>query len=201
MLKYSDVYTINELLETVESVKEKKNNRTLKLTPQERIISEQCNKERIRIANMVRRKPELEKHCCICGSENAEILHNKKNPYVIAFICKECRADAFKLQEAEKHRFDIREVMDKSKLSTKNFTNEDLKAIVESYLFETISIGAYCDKLGISKYQFNQLIERYGIIYDDPTIKKKILNHTNRINAIKLSALAFERNRIKKKRD
>lgn len=171
-----------------------KRGRKMKLTPYQRAISDRNKKDRMRIANMVRRKPELEKHCCICGSDDAEILHNKKNPYVIAFICKECRADAFKLQEAEKHRFDIREVMDKSKLSTKNFTNEDLKAIVESYLFETISIGAYCDKLGISRYQFNQLVERYGIIYDDPTIKKKIINHTNNVNRKTLSKLAYERN-------
>ena len=61
---------------------------------------EKEKKERIRIANMVKRKPELKKVCCICGN-SAEILHNKKNPYFISFICSNCRMDINKLKIAE----------------------------------------------------------------------------------------------------
>lgn len=170
--------------------------RRLRLSDSERAISEKSKKDRMRIANMVKRKPEIEKHCCICGKDNAEILHNKKNPYVITFICKECRADEDKLAQAEKTRFDIREIMDKSTLSTKNFVKEDVKKLVENYLMETISIGAYCTKIGISRHQFNQLMERYKKMYNDPSIRKKIINHANKVNRETLSKLAFIRNRF-----
>lgn len=171
-----------------------KKGRKMKLTPYQRAISERSKKDRMRIANMVKRKPEIEKHCCICGKEEAEILHNKRNPYMITFICRECRADEDKLKQAEKHRFDIREIMDKSTLSTKNFTGDDVKKIIENYLFEISSIGAYCDKVGISRHQFNQLTARYESIYNDPAIKKKIINHANKVNRENLSKLAYERN-------
>ena len=170
--------------------------RKTRLTPYERAISERSKKDRVRIANMVKRKPEIEKHCCICGRDDAEILHNKKNPYNITFICRECRADDDKLKEAENYRFDIREIMNKSTLSAKNFVEGDVKSLVEDYLFEVTSIGAYCDKVGISRHQFNQLIDRYSFIYDDKSIKKKVLNHANKINRENLSKLAYERNRI-----
>ena len=170
------------------------NKRRLKLTPYEKELSNKVKKERIRIANMVKRKPEIEKSCCICGNENAEILHNKKDPYKIAFICKECRSDDYKLRQAEDLRFDIRAVMDKSTLSAKNFTEKDVKDIVENYLFETISIGAYCEKVGISRHQFNQLIERYKDLFNDIGIKKVVLNHANKVNRNKLSEIAYQRN-------
>ena len=176
------------------SEEKNKKGRKMKLTPYQRAISERSKRDRMRIANMVKRKPEIQKHCCICGKEEAEILHNKRNPYVITFICRECRADEEKLKQAEDYRFDIREIMNKSTLSTKNFTNEDVKKIVDDYLFEITSIGAYCDKAGVSRHQFNQLLERYKIIYNDPAIKKKILNHANKVNRENLSKLAYERN-------
>lgn len=174
----------------------KKKSRALRLSDYERALSEKYKKQRMRIANMVRRKPEIKKECCICGNINADILHNKKNPYMITFLCKECRANEKNIEKAEHYRFDIRTNMDKSKLSTKNFTNEDVKTIVENYLFEVISIGAYCDKLNISRHQFNQLVSRYNVIYNDPSIKKKIVNHANKVNRENLSKLARERNRI-----
>ena len=174
----------------------KNHKRGLRLSTYQRAISEKNKKDRMRIANMVRRKPEIEKKCCICGKDNAEILHNKKNPYVVAFICKECRNNEENLNQAEKLRFDIRELMDKSTLSTKNFTKDDVKKLVEDYLMEISSIGAYCNKIGISRHQFNQLMERYKDMYNDPSIRKKIINHANKVNRETLSKLAYERNRF-----
>ena len=53
----------------------------------------QIQKNRVRIANMVKRnRPDLIK-CYICGSTDAKILHNDDldNPYMINFICNDCR--------------------------------------------------------------------------------------------------------------
>jgi len=177
-----------------ENIKRKKP----RLSSEDRTISEENKANRTKIANMIKRKPEIKKQCCICGKENAEILHNKypKDPYVITFICKECRADKEKLVQAEKLRFDIREIMNKSTLSTKNFVKEDVKKLVEEYLMQIQSIGAYCDSIGISRHQFNKLIERYKEMYNDPSIRKKIINHANKVNRETLSKLAFERNRF-----
>lgn len=171
-------------------------NRRAKLTPEEKAISKQTQRDRMRIANLIRRKPEIKKVCCICGTKNAEILHNKSNPFFITFICKECRANVFKLQEAEKHRFDIREVMNKSTLSTKNFSDNDVVNLVDGYLLKTISIGQYCEEHGISRYQFKQLVDRYQKLHKNNMIKKTISNHANKIHKEKLSKIAYERHRI-----
>lgn len=167
-----------------------------RLTPLQRLQSEQMKKDRIKIANMIARKPEIRKQCCICGNTDAQILHNRNNPYMISFICKECRSDIDKLEEAKKCRFDIRSIMDKSTLSTKSFTDTDVKDIVDGFLNDLVSIGAYCEKLGISRHQFNGIVKRYAIIFNMPTIKKTVDSHTNKINRENLSELAFERNKF-----
>ena len=77
-----------------------------KITPEQREISENRQRERVRIANMVSRKPEIKKDCCICGKPG-NILHNKEdNSYFITFLCTECRKNETNIIEAEKYRFD-----------------------------------------------------------------------------------------------
>lgn len=153
-------------------------------------------KERTKIANMVARKPEIRKICCICGEDNSLILHNKDNPYFISFICRNCRDNPENLKKAEECRFDIRTMMDKSTLSSKNFTDSDVKKIVDDFLNDIVSIGAYCDKIGISRHQFNQLVDRYAMIFEIKNIKKTVNAHTNKVNRLRLSELATERNNI-----
>lgn len=181
-------------------IEEIKNKGRAYLTEEERIISKKNRVSRIKIANMISRKPEIVEKCCICGSSNAEILHNKypKNPYYITFICKDCRADDEKLAKAEKLRIDIRSKMDKATLSAKNFVEEDVKRLVENYLMNTLSIGKYCTEQGISRHQFNQLVKRYEDMFNDPAIRRKINNHANNVNRKTLSREANERNRILK---
>lgn len=200
--KHNDIFKINEEVQNI--IKDifgiSNISGKTKLSSEERTISEKKQRDRMKISNMVKRKPEIEKYCCICGTEKTEILHNKypNDPYMITFICKECRADKEKLAQAEKTRFDIREIMDKSKMSTKTFTEIDVKNIVENYLFETVCIQDYCYKIGISRHKFNKLIEKYAELYDNPAIRKMVINHSNKINAKKLSLLALERYRNKK---
>ena len=177
-----------------------KDNPRLKLTPEERKRSQQLKVVRTRIANMVARKPEIQKKCCICGNENAQILHNRLDPYndksiyMITFICRDCRNDADKLKQAEQKRFDVRSIMDKSKLSVKSYTDIDVKRIVDDYLNELLPIGEYCNKIGISRHLFNGLVKRYAKTFKMPNIKKTIDSHTNKLNRIKLSECAIKRN-------
>lgn len=173
-----------------------KKTRKPRISEEERKESNDMKKIRIRIANMVARKPEIEKKCCICGKEKAPILHNKINPYMITFICRECRENENNIKVAESKRIDIRAYMDKSKLSSKSFLESDVKRIVETYLSPRtiLSIGAYCKEIGISRHQFNQLVERYSVIYNDSDIKKKIIQHSNAVNNNKLSEIASRKN-------
>ena len=168
-----------------------------RLTSQQITKSLKFKKNRTKIANMVARKPEIQKHCCICGNTDAQILHNENNPFMISFICKKCRANKRRLEEAETKRVDIRETMDKSKISSGTFLEIDVKLIVENYLLETLSIGRYCTCIGISRYIFNKLIERYSEIFNEPTIKRYIQKHSNKLSAMQLSLLALERKKSK----
>lgn len=186
----------NENKNIQESSKGSTNVSKKRLTPHQKMKSEQLKKDRIKIANMIARKPEIQKHCCICGNTDAQILHNKNNPYMITFICKDCRNDAEKLESAKSYRFDIRSVMDKSTLSAKSFIDTDVKAIVDGFLNDLLSIGAYCTKIGISRHQFNEIVKRYATLFDMPTIKKTVDAHTNKINRENLSELALERNKF-----
>ena len=51
-----------------------------RLTEKEKEASIKWQHERVKIANLIARKPEIQKICCICGKEG-KILHNRKNPY------------------------------------------------------------------------------------------------------------------------
>lgn len=148
-------------------------------------------KERVRIANMVKRKPEIQKKCCICGRLNADILHNDKNPYMITFLCDRCRKNKEKIQEAEKYRFDLREVADKSKLSSKNFTIKDLTQIVDDFITANVSIGNYCDSVKISRYQLNNLVARYVEHYGNEYVKSRIEEVTSKSNKKYLNKFIF----------
>ena len=55
------------------------------LSPDKKQESLNWQKERVKIANLVARKPEIEKVCCICGKPG-NILHNRQDPYYITFI-------------------------------------------------------------------------------------------------------------------
>lgn len=196
--KHNDIFKINEEVQNIikdifgiSNISGKP-----KLSFEERTISEKKKRDRMKIATMVRRKNEIEKYCCICGNKNAQILHNYNNPFLISFICKNCRADRNKVAQAEKMRFDIREKLNKSKISGKFFLEKDIKDIVENYLFDEVSIQDYCNKIGISYYIFNQIVERYKKLYDNQEIREIVLNHSNRLTAIKLSSIALARNRF-----
>lgn len=131
------------------------------------------NKQRVKIRNFVARKPEIDKSCCICGKPG-KILHNRQDPYYIAFICDECRKIPENLQLAEERRFDIRTKMDKTKLSIHNFTDEMVVRIIVGYMNSDKSMGDYCEEVGISRYQFNQLQDYYDKLFPSQNIKQLI---------------------------
>lgn len=145
-------------------------------TNEQRELYKAWNKERVRITNLVNRSHRFEKVCCICGKE-AEILHNRKRPYYIAFICRECRKDSIKLKEAEKYRFDLRDEIS----SVTNFTDDKVTSLIEGYISENKNIGDYCNIHQISRYQFNKLIEKYEKIKPNIPIRKLIKEQSERI--------------------
>ena len=168
------------------------------LTAYGRTISNQRKKDRTKIANLVARKPEIKKRCCICGSTEAKILHNDKNPYCISFICDECREVPENVEKAKLERIDIRRKLNCEALSAKSFSDIDVKVLVDEYLSKLISIGAYCEEKHISRHVFNKLIERYEKIYNDVGVHKRVTNHSNKINRDKLSKIAYIRNGFNK---
>lgn len=147
---------------------------------------------RVKIANLVARKPEIKRECCICGNPG-KILHNKQDPYYITFICDDCRKDISNLTIAEEHRFDIRTKLDKSNLSINNLTQQEVIRIVVGFMNDTISIGDYCNKEGISRHQFNQLLKRYQEIFPNQPIEQLIKNKSNRVQKEKLTKIAEDK--------
>ena len=144
-------------------------------------------RERVKIANLVARKPEIENICCICGKKGT-ILHNYDDPYYITFLCSECRKDPRNLILAEERRFDLRAKISKSKINVSNFTDQEVTRIVVGYMNneEAKSIGEYCDSIKISRYQFNHLIDRYDELFPSQDIKNLIKDKSKRIQGEKI---------------
>lgn len=167
-----------------------KRGRGNKATPKEKKVAMQWQHERVKIANLIARKPEIQKICCICGKEG-KILHNRKNPYYITFICDECKKDPKNINKAEKTRFDVREKLDKANLCVHNFRGKQIKDITENYLKNNLSIGDYCQSIGISRHQFKQVMYRYNEIYSKKNIcvENKIKKHSNAVQSEKMKTL------------
>lgn len=164
------------------------------LTDTQREEAKQRQKNRAKISNIVARKPEIENKCCICGKPG-KILHNKENPYYITFLCSECRLVEGNIAKAEKYRFDIREQLDKSKLSTSNFTKQEVANIVKGYTnTQSLTIGEYCEKLNITRHQFNKLLELYAKYFpEDKTTLSAIVQKRKAIQRKRLIREAEER--------
>ena len=166
-----------------------------KATPEQQQIAKEWQKERVRITNLVTRDDTIDRKCCICGKEDSAILHNKENPYLITFLCRECRKNKENIQKAEKYRFDIRERLDKSKLSTSNFTKQEVANIVKGYTnTQSLTIGEYCEKLNITRHQFNKLLELYAKYFpEDKTTLSAIVQKRKAIQRKRLIREAEER--------
>lgn len=150
-------------------------------TPQQKADYEKWSKERIRITNLISRNKNIKKVCCICGKKG-QILHNRYDPYYISFICKECRKDPNNLMKATEYRFDVRTLFGTAYKYTSHFTDEMVKKYVLDYLNDSIkSIGSYCKDIGITRYQFNKLIERYDKLFPEQQIKLLIKNRSHRV--------------------
>ena len=76
-----------------------KRGRGNKATPKEKKVAMQWQYERVKIANLIARKPEIQKICCICGKEG-KILHNRENPYNVIILCNNCRQDPESIKKA-----------------------------------------------------------------------------------------------------
>lgn len=139
-------------------------------------------KVRVKIANLVARNKEIDRSCCICGKPG-NIYHNKKDPYYISFICTNCRKDINNRIIAEEQRVDIRTKLDKTNTNISNFTDEEIKRIVIGFMNDNISKGQYCKKSGLSRYQFNKIVEKYNVMFPKHNIIQAIHNHTNKIKS------------------
>lgn len=146
-------------------------------------------RERTRIANLVARHKEIEKKCCICGKDG-NILHNKKDPYYITFICDECRKDPNNLILAEERRFDVKKQLKGT--HTKNVADEQIVRIVVGYMNEMKYIGDYCDDIGITRHQFESYLNRYDKLFPKQNIKDQVKNRSNAIT--KQEMLKYQEN-------
>lgn len=134
-----------------------------KATPEQKELAQKYQKARVKITNIVARRPSIEKKCCICGKEGS-ILHNKENPYYITFICKECRKDENKRQEAEKYRFNLLDIVNETKLGIRNYSDEEITEILDNYPADQ-NMGDFCMENNISRYILNEMVERYCKLY------------------------------------
>lgn len=142
---------------------------------------------RVKIAHFVRRNG-IEKKCVICGKDG-EILHNRENPYKIAFICSECRNDPEKEKLAEKRRFDVRnKVPKKGTHILKTSTDEYITKVVNNYLNDVLPIREYCKKIGISNRQFHTILNRYKELYPNQPIDDYVKSHRNTVHRKRIEA-------------
>ena len=111
-----------------------------------------------------------------------QILHNKRNPYMISIICDECRKDPKKREQAEATRFDIRKVPKIHGIDIKNLSNKQIVKYIEDYLSSILTIGEFCTKNNMSRYQFNLLLAKYDSFYPEKQIYMKFKNHSNTIH-------------------
>lgn len=139
---------------------------------------------RVMIRNFVARSLGPEQECCICGKP-AKILHNKHDPYYIAFICDECRKDVQKLSLAEERRFDVRTKVKTKGLNTRHFTDQMVIRYIIGFMNDNKTIGDYCEEVQISRYQFTQLQNRYDKMFPKQNIKKLIKDKSNRLRQTK----------------
>lgn len=151
-----------------------------KSSPEHRKEMQEWQNTRVKIINLVARKPEIEKKCCICGKPG-KILHNKKDPYYITFLCDECRKDSQNRIIAEESRFDLRTKLNISNANTSNFSDEEVTRIIVGYMNDTLTIGEYCEKMNITRHKFEQLINRYKELYPKQNIKRLVKYHANKI--------------------
>lgn len=167
-----------------------------RLNEQQRKQAEDWQRTRVKIINLVARKKEIEKICCICGKEG-KILHNKKNPYFITFICDECKKDPQNIEKAEELRFDLRDKLNKDNLCIHNFSDYQIKEIIKDYLKDYCSIGKYCEKLNISRYQFNILLQKYNALYPKENIKQRVKARSKKVQSERLKKSNKERRFLK----
>lgn len=163
-----------------------------RLTPEERIISEERQKKRIKIANYVSRNPDIDRSCVICGKQG-RIMHNEEDPYYISFICNDCAKSLSNLTIAEESRRDVRLEVNKegnkySKIS--DFTDEEVKRIMLGFLNGEVLTGEYCENVGITRYQFNGMIKRYEQLF--PNQKNLIKQHRSKLQGKKLSEVKMK---------
>ena len=166
-----------------------------KLTEEQKIISNNKQRNRTKIANYVARNKTIDKSCVICGNPG-RILHNEENPYCISFICKECSKEQNNIQIAISKRKDIRNILentDKKHRSIKLFSEKELKEIVENYInSHLLYVGDYCKQIGISRYQFNKALEIYNekypkkLVYDAVSNRLSTLQRVKTANSVKL---------------
>lgn len=151
-----------------------------RLTEEQKVAYLKWQNERVKIANLIARKANIAKTCCICNKPG-KILHNRQDPYYIAFICDECKKIPANLEYAEENRFDLRTILDRNNLGTVHFSDEEITRFVIGYMNENLSLGDYCNEHKISRYQFNQFINKYNQIFPEQNIKTLIKTHSKKI--------------------
>ena len=171
-----------------------------KLTPLEKIESQNWQRTRVKIINMIARKPEIQKICCICGKEG-KTLHNRKNPYYITFICDKCKKDSNNLIIAEESRFDVRDRLDKYSSNIMNYNEKQIISIIENFIGKGLTIGEYCEQEEISRFKLNKILDKYCQITLNYQIKdeyKKQISKNAKTKGVEKYYQQYKKEDIKK---
>lgn len=146
--------------------------------------------QRVYIGNFIRRHYTGSRKCVNCGKEPTTIVHNKKDPYKISFICDDCRLGLDEEQLASLKKISLLDYVDNNQKYSpiKNITlTEDLKNILEGILKTDLPLLTYLKENNISSYRYNKILDLYE--KEVGPIKDKIKQHLKeqRINRISKS--------------
>ena len=144
--------------------------------------------QRVYIGNFVKRHYTGSKACVNCRKEPTTIVHNVENPYLVSFICDDCRLGLDTEQLASLKKVNLLDYVEKNKkyTSTKNIVmTDELKNTIEGILNSDVSLMEYLKKHDLPYHRYKASVKLYE--KEIGPIKKKIQTHLESMRRAKIS--------------
>lgn len=139
------------------------------------------------VSNFVKRYTNLEKKCQFCGKDALIKNNYHGDPYKIQLICRECRNKYHLNNDLMSNKIpliDIRDYINNNQTLNNMITlNEENKSKIDSLFNLNITKTKAAKHLGLSKVQFDKLINQYEELYD-PNIKDKLNEHFLKVRSV-----------------